>query len=310
MKIYSEILNYSQDVAKTALGEFGLSLYKFSENIDLNHFGLKDVPLSEDLSDRLCQILNLVNYSINNNLKFAIQGIDKFYNKSIPVDIKNLDKKFVRLIKDEKHRNQLRKNKKSCEISLLNFYDKARMIWDNLPNDFTIFSKNNDSYKQMIFEAELKAKRYKDLGCNELYLNICDSINNIHELMKDVYCGYRRVSLRNASIILAKINGFNLIKRDTNNLFDNQRYSISSSKSTYVPKIYPLHYLEHMQTDHIKSLILELENPALFDHYMVLVPSTKSKSQEKDFDLVDNKNIVPIVLGEKDGKCYFISYWI
>jgi hypothetical protein len=31
----------------------------------------------------------------------------------------------------------------------------------------------------------------------------------------------------------------------------------------------------------------------------------------KDLDkiLIENKDVYPIIIGEKDGKCYFISFW-
>lgn len=310
MKIFSEILKFEIRTVKSALGEFGLSLLRFSQNIDINHFGISDVPIDENLSNRLCQILYLVDYALKNDLHLSVEGINKFYNKFLNNDIANLDKKFVRLLKDENLRNEIRKNKKISEISLIGFFEKARLIWDNLPEDFSIFSKNDESYKEMIKEAENKALRYKNVGCHELSDNIEKSIESVRKLIDDSYCGYRRVSIRNAAIILSKINQFKLIKKNVENSFSKKTYLISLNHEIYNPKIYPIHYLEEIKTDYISSLLFDLEKVPLFDHYMVLVPSLKNRQIEKDKKDIKEKNIIPIILGEKDGKCYFISYWI
>jgi hypothetical protein len=310
MNIFSEILKFEDKTVESALGEFGLSLLKFSQNIDIDHFGISDVPIDQNLSNRLCQILYLVDYAIKNNLYLSVEGIDKFYNKFLTNDIKNLDKKFVRLLKDKNLREEIRKSKKISEISLIGFFEKARLVWDNLPEDFSIFSKNDESYKEMIKEAEIKALRYRNIGCRELSNNIEKSLDSVKKMISDSYFGYRRILIRNAAIILSKINQFKLNKKNIENSFCKKEYFISLSGDIYNPKIYPIHYLEEIKTDYINLLMLDLEKVPLFDHYMVLVPSIKKRSMQRDMFDIKEKNIIPIVLGEKDGKCYFISYWI
>lgn len=262
------------------------------------------------MSDKLCQILKLVDHARKNKLDLSIEEIDKFYCKFIDKDIKNLDKKYIRLIKDENVRKEIRQSKKICEVSLLNFYEKARLIWDNLPNDFSIFSKDDQSYKEMIQEAENKANRYEEVGCFELANNIKNSLEVVNNTIRDSYCGYRKISIKNASIILAKVNRFQLENRNLENSFHKKKYLICLNNEIYNPKIYPIHYLEDIRTNYINLLLLNLERVPLFDHYMVLVPSMKNRSTKTDIFDIKEKNIIPIVLGEKDGKCYFISYWI
>lgn len=310
MKIFSEIIKFQKETVEKALGEFGVNLLNFSKNINLSHFGISEIPIDNNLSDKLCQIIQLVDYAIKNKLNLSIQDIDKFYCKFIDKDIKNLDKKYIRLIKDNNIRKQIRQSKKICEVSLLNFYEKSRLIWDNLPNDFSIFSKDDQSYKEMIQEAENKANRYEEVGCFELANNIKKSLEVVKNTIRDSYCGYRKISIKNASIILAKINRFKLESRNLENSFHKKKYLICLNSETYNPKIYPIHYLEDIKTNYINLLLLDLEKVPLFDHYMVLVPSMKNRSTKTDLFDIKEKNIIPIVLGEKDGKCYFISYWI
>lgn len=309
MKILHQILEYNSDVASIALGKFGTTLYNFSKNLDFDHFGVNDIPIQEDFSEKLCQALKLVSYAVDHDLNEAILGINEFYIKHIPNELQNLDKKFVRLIKNDDLKNEIRKNKKSCNVSLITFYEKARLVWDSLPDDFDIFSRYSEEYKKKISSAEIMAQRYKEIGCEDLCENIQKSIKNTQELMGDVYKGFHRISIKNAAIILAKVNRFNLTKKETN-LFHKQNYLISLNNSIYSPKIYPLYEFESMITERINNLLNELENPSFFDYYMVMVPSIDSVTKENDMDSIKEKNIIPIVIGEKDGKCYFISYWI
>lgn len=304
MKIFSEIKKHDKEVVFCALGEFGLSLYNFSNNLNFDHFAINDVPIDEELSDRLCQILNLVKLSFDNDLPKAISGINKFYIKSIPKELQNIDKKFVRLIKDKEVRDYLRKNKKTSEINMLNFYDKAKMIWDNTPEDFSMYHRYSEDYKYEICQAESMAKRYSDLGCDELCKNILDFVESTKSLMLENYMGFHRIFLKNASVILAKLNGYKLFRQ--NKLL---KYEILCGKNTYKPKIYPLHELESIYTQRITELIFELENPSLFDYYMVLVPSVLNRTPEQDLNNIKNNDVIPVVIGEKDGKCYFLSYW-
>jgi hypothetical protein len=310
MKIFSEIVKFEDEVVKLALGEFGLSLLKFSKVININHFGVCEIPINDDLSEKLCQILYLVDYALKNNLNLSVDGISKFYAKCIDHNLINLDKKYIRLIKDEKIRKEIRKNKKISEVGLAGFYEKARLIWDNLPGDFSIFLKNDTSFEKIIDDAESKADRYESVGCYELSKNIRDSVAVVRGLIKDSYCGYRRISIKNASVILAKINRFELVVKNLENSFHKKKYLIFLNNEIYNPKIYPIHYLEDIKTDYIKSLFIDLESTPLFDHYMVLVPSLNSRQINQDLIDIKEKNAIPILLGEKDGKCYFISYWI
>lgn len=108
----------------------------------------------------------------------------------------------------------------------------------------------------------------------------------------------------------------------------------------YSARVYPSHELDLPINDIIDKLecFPECNNKSIFDHYMVVVPSvnhifshedvgfgtvfyykdmegnkvsgtTIEEVQKKlDIMLIENGFIKPILLAEKDGKCYFISY--
>ena len=99
--------------------------------------------------------------------------------------------------------------------------------------------------------------------------------------------------------------------------------------------------LEEIASDETKSFINHLDNfPELngkpsFDHYVVLFPTadistggwasnfsyTNDKKETKNFtnselaqktmdtELVSKGLVRPIIMGEREGKCYFISYF-
>jgi hypothetical protein len=107
----------------------------------------------------------------------------------------------------------------------------------------------------------------------------------------------------------------------------------------YEPRVYPLHEFYKIASDDVKNTIAILEsfpdagNKPIFDHFGIIVPgisapflndkssfldesgvmySFKSKEdaiKSLDFILIKGKYIYPLIVGDKDGKCYFISYF-
>jgi len=104
----------------------------------------------------------------------------------------------------------------------------------------------------------------------------------------------------------------------------------------YKPKVYPLYELiDIAPTGVLKTIQLleqfpEANNRPIFDHYGIIVPSIQYNHESiYDYDgliirhntideagkaldkiLIKRKYFYPIVVGEKDGKCFFICYWI
>ena len=92
----------------------------------------------------------------------------------------------------------------------------------------------------------------------------------------------------------------------------------------YNPRSYPLHDFWPLASKKVKNIIELLENHpatggrAIFDSYRVITPSFLLKfpgshaqlsKKVTDFVLTVSEIINPIILGEKNGKCYFVSYW-
>ena len=92
----------------------------------------------------------------------------------------------------------------------------------------------------------------------------------------------------------------------------------------YNPRSYPLHDFLPIASDKVKYMIGLLEShPAvggrpIFDSYRIITPSfilkfpgSHAQLSKKLTDLILTASgiINPIILGEKNGKCYFVSYW-
>jgi hypothetical protein len=108
----------------------------------------------------------------------------------------------------------------------------------------------------------------------------------------------------------------------------------------YEPRVYPLHEFNDIMTGRVKDTISFLEafpdanNKPIFDHFGIIVPGVSLFSQNQsdysflnengmiqsyavredavkalDAILIKGKYFHPIILGERDNKCYFVCYW-
>ena len=127
-------------------------------------------------------------------------------------------------------------------------------------------------------------------------------------------------------------------------IFDQDNLEIQNDYKSYEyePKIYPLHAFQDILTDNILSMVNLLENfpeannKPIFDFFGVIVPSINFPTVQKngfytfidskglhrmyldsidakyEFDkhMINSKYFTPILVAEKDHKCYFLSYWI
>ncbi len=131
---------------------------------------------------------------------------------------------------------------------------------------------------------------------------------------------------------------------EPDNLFWNKSQVSDSSYFGYSPHTYPLPQFEAPIPEKTQRILDMVENypcignKPIFDHYWVVCPSisvgynelnykwklsSKGEQQgllshelaiprhlaEIDFYLTTENVFRPIVLGEKDGKCFFLSYW-
>ena len=141
-----------------------------------------------------------------------------------------------------------------------------------------------------------------------------------------------------------KVNNFGSIRLESEikinkNFFEGINFSIDENFFDYQPRIYPIHDFMHIASEDTKTSISHLESfpeafgKPIFDHFGVIVPSIslnkdengfynfifkgmhysfedKDEAEKKiDLILIKNEYIPSIIVGDKDGKCYFLSYF-
>ena len=301
--MFRQITKYPPLVVRKALGDIGNDLLYFSKEIDLDHPDMGYFNLSK----KIYESFSLVNLAIKNNLEKSIEGIEDLYSSELQFykEIGCLEKAFPRFLKSRKKIQMIRRSKKISNVYLNNFFKSPRTIWDNSPNDFEIFLKNK-SYNSYLEEAEEMISKFRNLGCDEMADHIEFNLNKIKSVFKNNYFGYKELSISNAAVILSKMHNFKLQRKHS-------KWEISYKNLEYKPKVFPLHYIKKIKKQRITNLICDLEKKPLFDHYFVVVPSylkgNKKFSNDEILNKISKNDIIPVVMGERGFKTYFISYW-
>jgi hypothetical protein len=391
------MIESDDDLIEFTLGKVGKKLRILAEDIDFQHpeiFSIFDGAISNDhiFSQECIELLELGKFAKENNFKKIIPSLGKVLFKEPlvknivkKIDVDPNNKMHVRLLKDEKEREEIRMTKPMQIIDLKSVLKKEN-IWEIQPDNFKKFLRFDNSYQKDIEIAQKKYKRYQDLGCTSLANEIMKCIDSFREHIGNSYYGFNRITMTTACLILAKSLGYNFVcpKNSTgwsiqysygpfnaqskivaNRIFFgkynfNPEYILEFSHAIshfsgsnffnhkkqefydYEPRVYPLHELYDIIPENLKETIALLDsfpdagNKPIFDHFGVIVPgisfpvfnenqkiysfldelgimksySTREeavKSLDKIF--IQGKYFHPIVVGERDFKCYFICYW-
>jgi len=300
------------------LGKAGDKILDFVQNVDQEHPHTSEVFKSIFADE---EFLNQVGELFLLTEDAFLCG---YLRKVIPLLPRLLDKKKVskhflksdafaiRLLPKEK-RELLRVQKKMQAVNLV--YKNGAVDWNRCRTNFGDFVRFNEPYKEEIRAYEKRAEKYIDLGLKISGDKTASYINKLRN--NEVYYGFNRITLSHASLILAKRAGFKL--RTTYDTKDNKTYNIlwPDDKLTqpYEARAYPLHDMLCVASERLLKLIHELDHfseakaKAIFDNLIVLVPSISYNDSELDIMRVGHAYIHPILLGEKDSKCFFISEW-
>jgi hypothetical protein len=344
MGILAKVLNYDEEVVKIALGEFGIRLRRFVGEIDEQHPGINEVfdgqLASGRLSDKFCELLKLAQYAKDEGLTECMSEIGKLATKELrrsAIPFKFLDspqntKQFLRFLPDKEKRDKLRELKGIKFLDLGTFYKKGILAWEKLPQSFSLYVRYSKEYKEHVEKNQKKSDRFSNLGCIEMAEIIRNNLADFVSIMDDDYYGFHRISITNMAVILAKMHsgrilinqnkvGPILIRSEAVEKFEKKwpvKRAYKSKSFIYSPKIYPAHKLP--QPENIKRIIEYLEfyaetgNRPVFDHYLAIVPTMALEENDDsigfDIKLIENKAVVPALAGEKDGKCFFLCYWI
>jgi len=368
-RVLRKIQDSDQQLMRFAFGDFGSSLASFVKMLDLDH------PESDAVSsllfggeaffsDKFFEFILLAEQAKASGLEacFPFLGqsvVREYISHSVQKKVHDgqLARSFLRTIRSKDDRERFRRSKKTQTIDLQALWKKGDDLWSSLPADFSRFMRFDSAYDKDISQATAKMHRYEEMGCTTLAEDMQSTINVFRETMQQSYCGFNRVTMTSAAVILAKFHGYEFVA-DRSISFGNLSFSgpsrVQVSQSSlgdyifavdeaspepcfsYLPKVYCYHSLEEIASDEIKSVVNTLEefpgacDRPIFDHYGVIVPSViynglclrdgaglihKFTDQQEvqcalDRSLVKTKSVVPILVGERDSKCYFITYWV
>lgn len=286
-KFSRKILEYSHNFIFNFFGISGLNLYNFINKVNSNHPDL-DYLINED-HKLFCELLQLCKYLKNKKLnraqKFIIKNIQEYNFDFSQTSLPGKSKRYARFLPDKE---KIRLSKKNYRFYSKSFNKNISRLICEIPNDLELFKKNKN-YTAAVEDLKKKKQRYDDLKCNELSNSISKTIELLEQ--KDHH-GYRRMPIAVAACFAAKING---IPVDEN----------------YQPAIYPFLELEKFSSLETAKNIEEAENKgfAYFDHYLIVAPSFKNYDKNKDLKIFIDRTLKSLVLGEKDGLCYFICLW-
>jgi len=354
--VWKTIATCDQEILELVLGDAGCHLHKLTEIVDLEHPDITSIfegKLNNDqpFVQEFIEIIKLAEIAKGNNLCNILPRVSKTIiqdaNNTLQlINTHSKNRTNVRFLKDKKDRNHLRLQKKMQFIDLKNLYKKGSDFWESLPDSFIKFIRFDNAYQEDFILAEKKAKQYEELGCTSLADEIKKAVATFKLNMEQSYFGFNRITLTNASAILAKSLGFKLFSFCNNwDSFDRETHAVLSKNELklepkfvtlekdlsaeflscddqyyfYEPRIYPYHVFEELASDETKQIVNFLESfpeangKPIFDHFGVIVSGVKyfkNKSKRTNFSVKLENQAVETFCQTDDFVCFLDKKFI
>ena len=216
-------------------------------------------------------------------------------------------------------REQGRSSKQVQIVELRSLYKKdVCAVWKGQVSSFLPYRRFHLPYQDDITSLEKKMDLFNSLGCSFLAEEMKSNLEEYKTSNFKFYYGFNKLKLSLAAIIAAKLNGFSCYPNSINHSSDFFEGLFDDEILEYEPRYYTHLEISKFKLDcneKMMEVIDYLDNfpsisgQCLFDHYRVLVPGIKDK-KIKDEELINRGFIVPVLFGERDGNCFFISYWL
>lgn len=306
--------------AKMSFGSWGDHLQSFLRSIDISHPDVGEILSSNDIS-YVRQAILLSQFIINSGSTFT-EDFRERLSRLIPSDVRDnvrsLNGRHVRLISDAKLRQAARAEKSIKKINMEPVYGKGQI--KGWVNSFRIYGRFSQVAKEEIEQAQKLSAHYKKLGLVDMCGDIDKSVEAVMSFKEEEFCGFRCIKIAHSAVILAKMHeyGFGSDARITVSNADlGPAPSSYGSPYPYTPMVVPFTQLEDIASVEVKSVINHLENMPevggrpMFDHYLAIIPEiNESRTISEIKNNIQRERIVPIILGERSGKCYFICYMV
>jgi hypothetical protein len=327
---------YDPMFARQAFGIYGTRIHYFAQKIDYNNLTLNLIFDGQLVSTKP----DSFNYTAQEYLKFisANKGWEKSklikdnlvklisrhpaWGKIKRLNDPKVTEKFVRLLKSKSDRDDVR-NQEGYQLVDIAAFAKNREGYWNQVSDLTDWYRHTKIEKKQTTDLKDKLDLFAEVGLINLAVLVKKEIATEEKQNKEKdYFGFRKISGTRAAILVAKINDFEL-KASVKNVF---LPSLSDVKIIQKGKdnFYPLmfNYSKFKGINPICDEMVELcdalpanNKTPIFDNYKVLMPSTVMPYTEIGLEkgiIINNlndKNIIGILLGQKDESLYFLNYF-
>jgi hypothetical protein len=265
--------------------------------------------------------LQSAKHMMANNLSGALPYLSSAILKDAEIYLHGIDNgmHFVRLLKDPSERQDVRTIKKIQTIRLK----------PSRPTNLCsckMFVRFNDTFEQEKKIATEKAEKFRKLGCSSMQLAIMKTLDSCKATLEEAHCGFHRMSIADAALVLTKLyscqTGPDVILFSDGIIPDDVKPKKYGYPVCFAARVYPLITLKKLITPRIQKIVDYLEvlpeknNKPIFDHFLAIVPgvqfvgvSRNDNYRSIDMELIGRGCLTPILMGERDGKCYFLSYW-
>jgi hypothetical protein len=317
-KIFSGVAEVGPEFVGSSFGEVGEKIFSLFEVLG-NH------PESDGFffEHRDLEVRDLMKMALHAKEK----GMDSFISKlpkiaELYASAKLKSSKVpgrngyaARLLRKPK-KDLARSFRRTQRLGSSSFMRSATKNWNCVPSSFGAFRRDflASAHPEPLEEA---ARKFGEIGCDHLASAASELVARY--IRPPCSYGYKRLGVVDACHILAKSCGFVL----------GESLIIGRSPSgwfRYSPFVLPLHVLKNIP-ERVSSSVNHAEfNSSLyfdsvFDHYLVLAPFLGDRvdvgfAGEVNFPDADDcvsslerGELDGVVLGERDGECYFICEW-
>lgn len=305
-RIFNKISIVGPDFVSSHFGPVGQKLASMFG--DFGNHPETDLLFFEDCDLHLCDLIDVVHYAEKNNMPFLRQHLPHLVSSQSSERLKKSvvpprNGSYARLLR-RPLRQDARKTRKVQFVRSKKFNERLRAIWDCIPSDFSQFFKNLAQVKHHLLDEA--AKKFSEMGCTSLAEASSEMAFRFHR--PDDCFGYKKINVVDACMIMAKHNGF-VVE-------DDGIFTCVSGGVRVAFALVPIHLLKSIpegvsqcldDAEHCRSLMFE---PA-FDDCLLLVPFPDGEHLDELLDLIDSERneFNSVVLGERNGECYFICSW-
>lgn len=276
--------------------------------------------------------------------------VEEIFPEVCKIDTPDRNRCNVRMVCDKSRRDHIRGQKKMQLITMESVCRKGCGYFESHPDNFQRYMLFDKSLDAELERLEFKARRYEHLGCLAMASEMRSTLLPYHEQVKSSHYGFNRIAMSVASMILARNVGFKArslspyhdcdIQVSREYVGEHLLPSDQSEVMDYEPAVYPLGDFSGQITANIKGVVETLDcfpdagGKPIFDFFGVIVPSVRVRFQDgyvgfvdecgahrlfqnyNDFKSEFDKFMVkiglfrPVLVAEKDHKCYFVTHWL